>query len=78
MLPIIGRSRGAETLFDDISPHQASFTVRRRSEFPITVTELSAIAAPAMIGLSRMPNTGQSTLAAIGTASALSRPAPFR
>jgi len=35
-----------------------SLTVRSRSEFPITVTELNAIAAPAMIGLSNKPNHG--------------------
>ena len=35
-----------------------SRTPLKRSELPITVTELKAIAAPAMIGLSRMLNHG--------------------
>ena len=30
----------------------------RRSELPITATELNAIAAPAMIGLNSSPNDG--------------------
>jgi len=35
-----------------------SRTLRNRSELPMTETELNAIAAPAMIGLSRIPNQG--------------------
>lgn len=35
-----------------------SLTVRSRSEFPITLTELSAMAAPANIGDSSQPNAG--------------------
>lgn len=37
---------------------QESRTRLRRSAFPMTVTELSAIAAPAMIGLRRIANSG--------------------
>src|SRR5690606_29015151 len=32
--------------------------VLRRSELPMTATELNAMAAPAIMGLSRMPNHG--------------------
>lgn len=32
--------------------------VRSRSEFPITATELNAMAAPAMTGLNSIPNHG--------------------
>jgi len=35
-----------------------SFTVRKRNAFAITETELKLIAAPAIIGLRRMPNSG--------------------
>ena len=35
-----------------------SFTVRNRNAFAITETELKLIAAPAIIGLRRMPNSG--------------------
>ena len=35
-----------------------SFTVRNRSALAITETELKLIAAPAIIGLRRMPNSG--------------------
>ena len=35
-----------------------SLTVRKRSAFAITETELKLIAAPAIIGLRRMPNSG--------------------
>ena len=35
-----------------------SLTPLRRSELPITATELNAIAAPAMIGESKIPNEG--------------------
>src|SRR3990167_311549 len=45
--------------------------LRKRSELPMTATELNAIAAPAMIGLSRRPNHGYRTPAAIGTPAAL-------
>ncbi len=44
-----------------------SFAFLRRSAFVITDTELKLIAAAAMMGLSRMPNLGYSTPAAIGT-----------
>lgn len=43
----------------------------RRKEFPTTETELSAIAAAAMTGLNRMPNTGYRMPAATGTPAAL-------
>ena len=39
---------------------------RKRSALPMTDTELSAIAALAMMGLSRMPSQGYSTPAATG------------
>ena len=42
-----------------------------RSALATTLTEDSAIAAAAIIGDSRMPNTGYSTPAAIGTPAAL-------
>ena len=42
-------------------------TRRSRSEFPMTLTDDSAIAAAATIGESSRPNTGNSTPAAIGT-----------
>jgi len=35
-----------------------SLTVRKRNAFAITETELKLIAAPAIIGLRRMPNSG--------------------
>ena len=38
--------------------HYANRVARKRNAFPITVTELSAIAAPAIIGLSRSPKVG--------------------
>src|SRR6185437_6608818 len=41
-------------------------TERRRSALPITDTDESDIARAAMTGLSRMPNAGYSTPAAIG------------
>src|SRR5437868_1239317 len=44
---------------------------RSRSALPITDTELALIAALAIIRLSRRPNTGYSTPAAIGTPSRL-------
>jgi hypothetical protein len=39
-------------------PDLHNFTAWSRSEFPITVTELNDIAAPAMIGDRRIPNHG--------------------
>ena len=48
-----------------------SRTVRRRRALPITETELRLMAAAAIIGLSRSPNTGYSTPAATGTPSVL-------
>jgi hypothetical protein len=48
-----------------------SDNVRNRKAFPITDTELNVIAAAAIIGLSKMPKTGYSTPAAIGTPRAL-------
>lgn len=48
-----------------------SFKVRKRSELPITETELRLIAAAANIGDKRTPKTGNSTPAAIGTPTAL-------
>ncbi|GCC49081.1 hypothetical protein chiPu_0033128 [Chiloscyllium punctatum] len=50
---------------------QSSFTRDTRSALPITLTEDSAIAAAPTIGDSRMPNSGYSTPAAIGTPAAL-------
>ena len=44
-----------------------SFMRRSRSALPITDTELRLIAAAASIGLSRIPNAGYRTPAAIGT-----------
>ena len=46
-------------------------TVLSRVALAITLTEDSAMAAAAMIGDSRMPNTGYSTPAATGTPAAL-------
>ena len=48
-----------------------SVTERNRKAFAMTETELKLIAAPAMIGLSKMPKNGYSTPAAIGTPSEL-------
>src|SRR5262249_28258763 len=48
-----------------------SSTGRGRRAWPIPDTELNVIAARAMMGLSRMPATGYSTPAAMGTPSAL-------
>lgn len=48
-----------------------SFTFLSLSALAITETELRLMAALAIIGLSRIPNTGYSTPAAIGTPSAL-------
>jgi len=53
----------------DRRPHSA--TRRSRSALPMTDTELRLIAALAMMGLSRRPNTGYSTPAAMGTPRAL-------
>jgi len=44
---------------------------RNLSAFPITETELKLIAAAAIIGLSKSPNTGYRIPAAIGTPSEL-------
>ncbi len=46
-------------------------TFRKRNAFVITDTELNVMAAAAMMGLSRSPNTGYSTPAAMGTPRAL-------
>ena len=46
-------------------------TRRSRSALTMTDTELNVIPALAMIGLSRIPKTGYSTPAAMGTPSAL-------
>ena len=48
-----------------------SLTRRRRSALAITETELTLIAAAAIIGLSSTPKSGYSTPAAIGTPAAL-------
>ena len=40
------------------SARSYSRTARKRRELPITATELNAIAAPAMTGLSSNPNEG--------------------
>ncbi len=45
---------------------QPSETLRRRRAFPMTDTELKLMAAPAMIGLRRIPNQGYKIPAAIG------------
>ena len=45
--------------------------LRKRSAFAITETELKLIAAPAIIGLRRIPKKGYRAPAAIGTPSAL-------
>ena len=67
-----GRDHVARGPSDHPSPFEIqSFTRRSRSAFPITDTELNVIAALAMIGLSRMPATGYSAPAAMGTPSAL-------
>lgn len=42
----------------DNHKHNQSSSFRSRSAFAITETELRLMAAPAMIGLSRMPNHG--------------------
>lgn len=46
-------------------------TFRSLNALPITLTELNAMAAAAIIGDKRMPNTGYKTPAAIGTPAAL-------
>jgi hypothetical protein len=51
--------------------HHQSTTLRNRSAFAITETELNVMAALAIIGLSSHPNTGYNTPAATGTPSAL-------
>jgi hypothetical protein len=60
----------------DSVPHREGITYgrrmpRRRSAFPMTLTDDSAMAAAAMIGESNSPNTGYSTPAATGTPAAL-------
>src|SRR4051812_27947846 len=52
-------------------PPGQSSTRRRRRAFAITLTELTLMAAPAIIGLSTHPKSGYSTPAASGTPSAL-------
>ena len=42
----------------EVQRGQSSFTLASRSALPMTLTEDSAIAAAAMIGDSKMPNTG--------------------
>ena len=51
--------------------HTETLLPCNRNALAITDTELKLIAAAAIIGLSRMPNEGYSTPAAIGTPSAL-------
>jgi hypothetical protein len=51
------RNDQAERNDDELPPFHRS-TLRNRSEFPITLTELAAIAAAAMIGDSSTPNSG--------------------
>lgn len=53
-----GRSRPSLNKPAAIDRHGYSRAVRRRSEFEMTATELNAIAAPAMIGLSSQPKKG--------------------
>src|SRR5665647_2483691 len=49
------------------SAYNLNHLILKRSAFAITDTELKLIAAAAIIGLSKIPNTGNNTPAAIGT-----------
>ena len=64
--------RLASMLADRPHPVRAQRRARcKRSAFPTTETELKLIAAAAIIGLSKTPNHGYSTPAAIGMPRAL-------
>jgi hypothetical protein len=66
--------RPLQSHHSSIRPHARVFysvARRSRSALAMTDTELKAIAAAAKIGLSRTPNTGYRTPAAIGTPAAL-------
>jgi hypothetical protein len=68
------RQSGADATYPARGRRTGDFQSRARfsrSELPITLTELSAIAAPAMIGDKRIPSHGYRTPAAIGTPAAL-------
>jgi hypothetical protein len=62
---------GLGAVIERLRPSAHSGARRSRRALPITETELSAIAAPASMGLSSKPNTGYRTPAATGTPSAL-------
>src|SRR2546422_519343 len=67
-----GRRRRASLRMETPSAGTRQRAIRRsRKALPMTETELNVIAALAIIGLSRIPNHGYSTPAAIGTPSAL-------
>src|SRR5262249_32796632 len=54
-----GRPENAIGRLADYEPHEVHKDTRRnRREFPTTLTDVSAIAAAAMIGESRMPKNG--------------------
>ena len=59
-------------------PEYQISAVRNRSALPITDTELKLMAAAAIMGESRIPNTGYSTPAAMGTPAELYRKAKNR
>ena len=70
----IGLSRGARHLIVPLTllgSEIHSFIDRSRSALAMTETELKLIAAPAIIGLRRIPKNGYKAPAAIGTPSAL-------
>ena len=64
---------GCVTLQGDVLSRvlQSNFTRASRNAFAITLKDDSAIASAPSIGDSRMPNTGYSAPAAIGTPAAL-------
>jgi hypothetical protein len=67
----IPKSRLESRLQPGLAAPLQSFTLRNRSAFAITETELNVMAALAIIGLSSKPKNGYSAPAAIGTPSKL-------
>ena len=65
--PLPRYRRSLATIIATLALTQVILTRRKRSALPITDTELSDIAAAAIIGDSRMPKNGYSTPAATGT-----------
>jgi hypothetical protein len=64
-------TKAAGGLIAALYENHSSAVLRGRSAFPITETELKLMAAAAIIRLSKTPNTGYSTPAAIGKPNAL-------